>query len=177
MFEVRITRFQLEGLNTIFKKAIFFQEGDGEKVQHHLQGIIYDEITSRTVRDRLKKHYKLVGNKDYKVSLVKDEEKYLAYIAKEKNLYFNTTDIDIESYYDKWEKKPTSKKSRLQEIFEDAESSDTYTLVSHCIDWYIRNEKPINKHTIMGMVLTHQATYDRHFRELLTDRITENLLK
>lgn len=174
MFEVRITRKEFP-VTECFEKCIFFREGDGIKVKFHLQGIVYDDITSATVRNRLKK-YDLKGNQDYKVSLVRDEDKYLAYICKDKDLVINTTDIDIHDYYDKYVK-TSDAKTKLQKIFQDCDSLHAATLVSHAVDYYVNNQLSINPRLIQGYVLTHLSTHDREFRELLCERICDNLLK
>lgn len=174
MFEVRITREEFP-LGEMFEKCIFFKEGNGVEVKFHLQGIVYDDVELPAIRARLRKEG-LKGNQDYKCGTVKDEKKYLAYIAKDKNLIINTTDIKIEEYYGKYEKKEKSKK-KIEQIFEGCDPSDsTYTLVTHAIDYYINNDLMINPRFIEGYVLTFKARSDYKFREKLTERITQNLM-
>lgn len=174
MYEVRITRSEFD-LEKVFESCLFFREGNGVEVKFHLQGIVYDSVGMATIRARLRK-LGLKGNEDYKCACVKDEEKYLAYIAKDQDLYYNSTDIDPTQYYGKYVKTTTSK-SRFEKIFESCDSIHPKTVVSHVLDYYIKNDLTVNSRLIQGYVTTYLCKYDTHFREKLTDTITENLLK
>lgn len=169
MFEVRITKSEFDFSD--FEKVIFFKEGDGNKVKHHLQGIIYDDITAATVRNRLKK-YGLKGNQDYKVSLVRDEEKYLAYIAKDGNMYVNTTDIDMDKYKGKFVdiKKSLSK---VDKIFQNAEmGAPTSYYVDWAVSYFIENDLLINPNLIKNYVITYMSRTQSSFKKSLISSIT-----
>lgn len=156
-----------------FPKSVWFLEGNEEgKPKYHFHAYSEDDFTMTTARNRLKQHgYK--GNKDFRVSVIKKElPVYLSYISKDKNIKYTGIDID-------WEEIPewVTPAKGIEKIFEGCDTIHAHTLVTHCIDYYIKNDKPINKFRIEGLVLTYLVKHDDKYRDKLISKITDNLLK
>lgn len=177
MYEVRITRSEFDF--SIFKSCIFFKEVGKITKKEHFQGIVYDKVTDQTIRLWLKNKAGLVGNQDYKVSKVKDEEKYLAYIAKDKNLIINTTEINIEEYYDKWDHDLKKKPLKIvDQIFQDFEGrKNPQELTTHCIKYMLDNDKTINSYKIQEYVTTYLVKNNDLFKERFIQDIAEKIEK
>lgn len=177
MHEVRITREQFDF--SIFKSCIFFKEIGKITKKPHFQGIVYDQVTDQTIRLWLKNKRGLRGNEDFKVSKVKDEQKYLAYIAKDKDLVINTTDIKIEEYYDLWDhdlkKKPLKLVDKIFENFEGRKNPQELT--THCINYMLDNDKSINSFRIQEYVTTYLVKNNPLFKERFTQDIAEKIEK
>lgn len=114
----------------------------------HIQAYIVFAMPEKTLRQRLKEEFKLVGNKDWSFVRVKDKVSYLSYITKEKDIRY-TPDLvsEIQNSPEWIEPEETEKDfnqdlKSLRDLYLSTEMSD-YNFLLKLMELYSKHQKHI----------------------------------
>lgn len=146
---------------TLYHGAVFIvYETDAGRP--HYQGFIWADVSTETIRDRLRKAFNVKGNKEYHVGVLRDYEKTVRYFCKGTKselpdvVYRSAIDIDVVDQHRKYWEENTALKAKVKK--EPGAKSLIETVVDEMKNVKFEDQGYAKRRIVVDAIMRHMVS-------------------